>query len=91
MYNFTLAKRVETNSIWAKQLDAILNEPLPPQAEYIGSSKHGELFKVTLPASVWALAIKSDEGITVGYYHAPYDADAEIREAQNAKPKKAKV
>lgn len=91
MYNFTLAKRVEVNSNPAKQLDAILHEPLPPQAEFVGESAYGTLFKVTLPASVWALAIRSAEGICVGYYHAPIDADSDIREALNAKPKKAKV
>lgn len=91
MYNFTLAKRVEFNSNPAKQLDAILHEPLPPQAEFVGENQYGTLYKVTLPASVWALAIRSAEGICVGYYHSPYEADAEIREALNAKPKKAKV
>ena len=91
MYSFKNAKRVETNSVWSRQLDAILNEPLPAQATYEGANKHGSWFRVQLPASVWALAVRSDEGITVGYYHSPAEADSELREALNAKPKKIKA
>jgi hypothetical protein len=91
MYNFKKAERVETNSIWSKQLDAILNEPLPARATFEGANKHGDWFKVQLPASVWALAVRSDEGITVGYYHSPAVADSELREALNAKSQKTKA
>jgi hypothetical protein len=91
MYNFKSAKRVETNSIWSNQLDAILKDPLPTRATFEGTNKHGSWFRVQLPASVWALAVRSNEGITVGYYHSPADADSELREALNAKPKKIKA
>jgi hypothetical protein len=89
MYNFKSALRVETNSTWANQLDAVLKQdPLPTRARYEGSNKHGDWYSVVLPASVWALAIKSDEGITVGYYHSPAELDDELRKALNANPKK---
>ena len=91
MYNFKHAERVETNSIWSRQLDAILNEPLPARATYEGANKHGDWFKVQLPASVWALAIKSDEGITVGYYHSPNELGIELGKALNANHKKRAV
>lgn len=89
MYNFKTALRVETNSIWANQLDAVLSQdPQPARVNFEGSNKHGDWYSVALPASVWALAIKSDEGITVGYYHSPADLGDELREALNVKPKK---
>lgn len=89
MYNFKTALRVETNSVWAKQLDAVLTQnPMPTRATYEGSNKHGDWYSVVLPASVWALAIKSDEGITVGYYHSPAELDDELRKALNANPRK---
>jgi hypothetical protein len=89
MYTFKTARRVETNSIWANQLDAVLNQdPRPASVNFEGSNKHGDWYSVTLPASVWALAIKSDEGITVGYYHSPAELDDELRKALNANPKK---
>ena len=89
MYNFKTAKRVETNSIWANQLDAVLKQdPMPARVTFEGSNRHGDWYSVALPASVWALAIKSDEGITVGYYHSPFEMDCELRKALNANPKK---
>ena len=92
MYNFKNARRVETNSIWANQLDAVLKQdPMPARVSYEGSNKHGDWYSVVLPASVWALAIKSDEGITVGYYHSPAELDFELGKALNAKPKKSAV
>jgi hypothetical protein len=92
MYNFKTALRVETNTVWAKQLDAVLlQDPVPTRVSYEGSNKHGDWFTVVLPASVWALAVKSDEGITVGYYHSPFDMDLELRKALNANHKKQAV
>jgi hypothetical protein len=88
MYNFKTALRVETNNNPANQLAATLHEPLPAQAAFAGNNKHGDWFRVELPASVWALAVKSDEGITVGYYHSPAAADDELKEALSAKSKK---
>jgi hypothetical protein len=89
MYNFKTALRVETNSVWANQLDAVLKQdPLPTRATYEGSNTHGDWYSVVLPASVWALAIKSDEGVTVGYYHSPAVMDLELRKALNANHKK---
>ena len=92
MYNFKTALRTETNTVWANQLDAVLKQdPLPTRATFEGSNKHGDWYSVVLPASVWALAIKSDEGITVGYYHSPAVLDLELRKALNAKRQKQAV
>lgn len=90
MYSFKHAVRTETNNNWTGQLSAIL-DPLSPRASFEGENKHGSWFKVTLPASVWALAIRSDEGVTVGVYHSPHDADLELKEALNVSPKKSKA
>lgn len=91
MYSFKYAVRTETNSNWTKSLSSILVEPLPPRATFEGENKFGSWFKVTLPASVWALAVRSAEGITVGVYHSPHDADLELKEALNVSPKKSKA
>jgi hypothetical protein len=91
MYIFKTALRVETNNNPAKQLGAILKEPLPAQAAFAGSDKHGDWYRVALPASVWAIAIKSDDDITVGYYHSPASADEELKEALNVKTKRRSV
>jgi hypothetical protein len=89
MYNFKTARRVETNSIWANQLDAVLKQdPMPARVTFEGSNKHGDWYSVVLPASVWALAIKSDEGITVGYYHSPNELGIELGKALNANHRK---
>lgn len=92
MYKFKEAIRVETNSNWANQLDVVLRrDPLPTQATFEGSNKHGDWYSVVLPASVWALAVKSNEGISVGYYHSPAVLDLELRKALNANHKKLAV
>ena len=89
MYSFKTAKRVETNTIWALQLNAVLEkDDLPDHVTALGENKHGRWFKANLPASVYALAVKSDEGITVGYFHSPADLEDELKEAPNVKPKK---
>ncbi len=91
MYSFKHAVRVETDNNWSRQLSAILQEPLPPQATFEGENVHGKWFKVKLPASVWALAVKTDSSTTVGVYHSPYAADFELKEALNGSQKKTKV
>jgi hypothetical protein len=91
MYSFKHAVRTETENNWTKQLSSVLIEPLPPRATFEGENKFGSWFKVTLPASVWALAVRSAEGITVGVYHSPHDADLELKEALNVSPKKSKA
>lgn len=89
MYSFKTAKRVETNTIWANQLNALLErDELPGHVTDLGINKHGHWYKANLPASVYALAVKSEEGITVGYYHSPANLDDELKEALNVKPKK---
>jgi len=84
MYKFKNALRTETNNNPANQLSAILKEPLPAHALHAGSNEHGDWFRIQLPASVWALAVKSDDGITVGFYHSPALADLELKEAFDA-------
>lgn len=91
MYSFKYAVRTETDNNWSSQMSAILQEPLPPQATFEGENNFGSWFKVTLPASVWALVVRSDEGVTAGIYHSPYDAGLELKEALNVSPKKSKA
>lgn len=89
MYKFKHAVRVEANNNWSKQLTAILAEPLPPRVSFEGTNQHGSWFRVELPASVWALAIRSDSGTSVGVYHSPWLLDQELKEALNVPSKKA--
>ena len=89
MYKFKNAVRVETDNNWSRQISALLDEPLPPQATFEGENAHGKWFKLQLPASVWALAVRSAEGTTVGVYHSPYLAALELKEALDV-PKKNK-
>jgi hypothetical protein len=91
MYSFKYAVRTETDNNWSNQISAILQEPLPPQATFEGKNSFGSWFKVTLPASVWALVVRSKENVTVGVFHSPHDADLELKEALNVSPKKSKV
>ena len=81
MYNFKNAVRVETDNNWSRQISALLDKPLPPHATFEGESVHGMWYRLQLPASVWALAVRSAEGTTVGVYHSPYLAELELKEA----------
>lgn len=91
MYSFKHAVRVEADNNMSRQLSAILQEPLPPQATFAGENVHGKWFKVQLPASVWALVVESEGRAAVGVYHSPYAADFELKEAFNGSKKKTKV
>jgi hypothetical protein len=48
-------------------------------------------YKLQLPASVWALAVRSAEGTVVGIYHSPYLAELELKEALNGSQEKTEV
>jgi hypothetical protein len=91
MYSFKHAVRTETDNNWTNQLSAILQEPLPSRVTHSGNNELGEWFKVQLPASVWALAVISDEGTTVGVYHSPAMLEIELKEALHGTQKKTKV
>ena len=91
MYNFKNAVREETDNKWSRQISALLDKPLPPHATFEGESVHGMWYKLQLPASVWALAVRSAEGTVVGIYHSPYLAGLELKEALNGSQEKAKV
>lgn len=86
MYSFKKAVRVEVNNTWTRSISQILEDPLPSYAKKVGFNQHGYWFKVELPASVWALVVESDEGVTAAVYHSPKDADAELKEALNDLP-----
>ncbi len=91
MYQFKHAVRIETDNNWTREISAILQEPLPPRATFEGQNDHGSWFKVTLPASVIALVVRSATGVSAGVYHSPYNADLELKEALNASSKKSKA
>jgi hypothetical protein len=93
MYRFKRAVRVETNNGWTYGIQQTLTDPaqpLPLHVRPLGETKHGFWYRFELPASVWALVVKSDEGITAGIYHSPAAADDELKEVFDvAKPAKA--
>jgi len=91
MYSFKHAVRVETDNNWSRQMSALLQEPLPARVTYSGINELGKWFTIQLPASVWALAVISDEGISVGVYHSPATLEFELKEALNGSQKKTKV
>jgi len=91
MYSFKHAVRTETDNNWTNQLSAILQEPLPARVTYSGINELGKWYTVQLPASVWALAVISDESTTVGVYHSPALLEIELKEALNGSQKKTKV
>lgn len=91
MYQFKYAVRTERNNGWTHGYKETLSGPLPPNYKAVGTNKHGDWFRVELPASVWALVISSDEGITAGIYHSPAKADDELKEAFNAVKPSAKA
>ena len=91
MYNFKHAVRVEADNNWTKQLSAILQEPLPARVTYSGVNELGKWYTIQLPASVWALAVRSAEGTVVGIYHSPYLAELELKEALNGSQEKTEV
>ena len=91
MYSFKYAVRVETDNNWSRQVSAILKEPLPSNVTHLGQNAHGSWYRIILPASVWALAVDSKQGTTVGVYHSPAMLESEIGKALHADSKKTKV
>lgn len=91
MYSFKHAVRVETDNNWSRQVSAILKEPLPSNVTYLGENVHGSWFKLQLPASVWALAVRSNLTTSVGVYHSPAVLEFELGKALNVSSKKTKV
>ncbi len=91
MYEFEYAVRVEADNNWSRQISTLFRSPLPTHVEHVGNDAHGSWYKVTLPASVWALAISSNTGTAVGVYHSPSALENELRKASHAAPKKIKI
>jgi hypothetical protein len=91
MYSFRHAVRVETDNNWSRQVSTLFRDPLPTHVEHVGDNVHGSWFKITLPASVWALAVNSERGTSVGVYHSPAVLEFELRKALNADSKKTKA
>jgi hypothetical protein len=91
MYSFRHAVRVETDNNWSRQVSTLFRDPLPTHVEHVGDNGHGSWFKITLPASVWALAVNSERGTSVGVYHSPAILELELRKALHADSKKTKA
>lgn len=91
MYKFKHAVRTETENNWSLGILKLLKEPLPDRIEYRGSNEHGRWFSVQLPASVIALAVVSEIGITCGVFHSPAMLRLELEEGLNAHNREIKV
>lgn len=86
MHIFKYAKRVEVDNNYSMQVASILREPLPERVSFAGTNKDGKWYEVRLPASTWALAVRSSTTTTVGIYHSPALLKQELKEANVAEP-----
>lgn len=77
---FHQAQRREQDSYHAiALLDAAHKEPRPVHIEKVAEG----IFIATLPASVWAIAARTERHDTVWYYHSPAERDEDIKEYLN--------
>lgn len=77
---FSKAERREQDSYHAiALLDLAHRDPRPDHVEKVAEG----IFIAALPASVWAIAIRSVNHDTVWYYHSPADRDLDMKEYLN--------